>query len=193
MAKKKELSKAEELEQLKKQAEIVLNERPGLCRVLVFVILSIIGYFAVLDPGLQQISRTKGKIEKVKKKIKDVVKAESKMAVLESYEEMLPPWTSDYSWMENFLSAARENKVHLDNMSPSVRDESWIPNASQVDIELSLRGTYRRVVQFISWIETQRPFYRIVGVSMDKAEDRVLSCVLTLRVFQEQENVEERP
>ena len=184
---KKQMSKAEELEKLKKQLEGVLNERPAVCRLIVFFVLSAIGYFAVLDPGLAQIAKTKLSIKQVMGKIKKVSKAESKVSVLKAYEKMLPPWTSNYSWMENFLDAARQNKVRLDNMSPVEKGKSWITGASQVDIDLALTGTYRRVVQFMSWIETQRPFYRIVGVSMEKTGARSLKCVLSLKVFQQKQ------
>ena len=185
MAKEKQLTKAEELEKLKKQLEVALNERPAICRIIVFLVLTMIGYFAVIDPGLGQIAKTKLAIKKVMKKIKKLAKAESKVAVVKAYEKMLPAWTSNYSWMENFLEAARQNKVRLDNMSPVEKGKSWIDGTSQVDIDLTLTGTYRRVVQFISWIETQRPFYRIVGVSMEKSGAKGLKCVLSLKVFQQ--------
>ena len=187
MAKEKQISKAEELEKLKKQLEVVLNERPAICRVVVFLILSAIGYFAVIDTGLGEIAKTKMAISTVMQKIKKVSKAESKVSVMKAYEKMLPPWTSNYSWMENFLDAARQNKVRLDNMSPVEKGKSWIDGTSQVDIDLALTGTYQRVVQFISWIETQRPFYRIVGVSMEKSTGRTLKCVLSLKVFQQKQ------
>ena len=185
MAKEKQLTKAEELEKLKKQLEVALNERPAICRIIVFLVLTMIGYFAVIDPGLGQIAKTKLSIKQVMKKIKKIAKAESKVAVVKAYEKMLPAWTSNYSWMENFLEAARQNKVRLDNMSPVEKGKSWIDGTSQVDIDLTLTGTYRRVVQFISWIETQRPFYRIVGVSMEKSGAKGLKCVLSLKVFQQ--------
>lgn len=187
MAKEKQLSKAEELEKLKKQLEVVLNERPAVCRIVVFLVLSLIGYFAVIDPGLGQIAKQKVGIKAVMGKIKKLAKAESKVTVMKAYEKMLPPWTSNYSWMENFLEAARQNNVRLDNMSPVEKGKSWIEGTSQVDIDLALTGTYRRVVQFISWIETQRPFYRIIGVSMEKSGTRGLKCVLSLKVFQQKQ------
>ena len=130
MAKEKQLTKAEELEKLKKQLEVALNERPAICRIIVFLVLTMIGYFAVIDPGLGQIAKTKLAIKKVMKKIKKLAKAESKVAVVKAYEKMLPAWTSNYSWMENFLEAARQNKVRLDNMSPVEKRKGWIDGTS---------------------------------------------------------------
>lgn len=164
------------------------------------LVLAVFGMVAGLYYGYDWYARTKSEkvakrdalvreLNMVKEKVRDLAAIEEKLRQAEQLQEdlrrMVPQEEEIPQLLRDLATMLTSAGVELNSFRPGRPGPSPLPELSQIDVSISVKGTYRELLNMFSRLMAAR---RLIGVksfsiSGGSGPDPELSCSVNLSVY----------